>query len=65
MELCPNCGRMTAERSHYTGIIICYSKNCLMSYSSEDQVNVICSDLGNTIVEKKSRKGRMLRFELV
>ena len=29
MELCPQCGRMTAERSHYTGILICYNRDCL------------------------------------
>lgn len=28
MELCRKCKRMTAEKNHYTGDIICYAKNC-------------------------------------
>lgn len=28
MELCPLCEKMTAERSHYTGILICYNRFC-------------------------------------
>lgn len=28
MEKCPACGRMTAERNHYTRKLICYSRDC-------------------------------------
>jgi len=29
MELCKKCNRMTAERDHYTGEVICYSRFCV------------------------------------
>ncbi len=28
MELCPLCHKMTAEKSHYTGVSICYNRFC-------------------------------------
>lgn len=28
MELCPKCKRMTAEKNHNTGKVICYNKFC-------------------------------------
>lgn len=32
MELCPLCNKMTAERSHYTGVLICYNRDCMGQY---------------------------------
>ncbi len=28
MEKCPKCGRISAERNHYTGLLICYNRSC-------------------------------------
>ncbi len=28
MELCRKCKRMTAEKNHYTGEIVCYNRFC-------------------------------------
>lgn len=28
MEPCPKCKKMTAERNHYTGLLICYNRAC-------------------------------------
>ncbi len=28
MERCPKCGRMTAEKNHYTKTLICYNRFC-------------------------------------
>jgi hypothetical protein len=28
MEECPKCGHMSAERNHYTGLLICYNRSC-------------------------------------
>lgn len=28
MELCPKCGKMTAERNHYTKLLICHNREC-------------------------------------
>lgn len=28
MELCPKCNKMSAERNHYTKLLICYNRSC-------------------------------------
>lgn len=38
MELCPICKRMTAERSHYTGILICYAVGCYPTENKQKSI---------------------------
>ena len=49
MELCPKCKRMTAERNHNTGTIICYNKFC------DQQTNEFQS-LGDVERPKREKK---------
>ena len=28
MELCPKCGKLSAERNHYTLLLLCYNTEC-------------------------------------
>ncbi len=37
MELCPKCGLMCAERSHYTKLLICYNRSCGYHEKEDDE----------------------------
>lgn len=37
MEQCPKCKRMSAERNHYTGELICYNRACDYKENGDDE----------------------------
>lgn len=57
MEFCPKCKRMTAEKNHYTGKLICYNRFCdqerteAQAFGSKENKSVT-----STTEEKKQSK---------
>lgn len=39
MEECPKCGNISAERNHYTKLLVCYNRTCgyIEKQDEEDQ----------------------------
>jgi hypothetical protein len=67
MELCPKCGRVTAERNHYTKMLVCYNIKCCYQEGKENRETI--STPRNT--EKKniktntSRGGKVSSFYIL
>lgn len=47
MEQCPKCKHMSAERNHYTKLLICYNRNC--DYKEKKIKNICHFDILNLV----------------